>query len=111
MLKDDRYIDQNISWDQNISSLSIGGVNVTMTANSIDADTGADTNLTITYTSSDTAVASIVSGNQLKIEGAGTATITASQAGNVDTGGRYNAATSVTKTVTIGKASQSIVTS
>ena len=61
-----------------------------------------DTNLTITYTSSDTAVVSIV--NNLRIVGAGSATITASQGGNVDTGG-YNAATSVTKSVTVGKAS------
>ena len=82
-----------------------------MTAKSIDADTGLDTNLTITYTSSDTAVVSIVNGTYLKIEGAGSATITASQGGNVDTGGRYNAATSVTKDVTVGKASQQIVTS
>ena len=82
-----------------------------MTAKSIDADTGLDTNLTITYSSSDTAVVSITNGTHLKIEGAGSATITASQGGNVDTGGRYNAATSVTKSVTVGKASQSIVTS
>ena len=33
-----------------------------MTAKSIDADTGLDTNLTITYTSSDTAVVSITNG-------------------------------------------------
>ena len=76
-----------------------------MTAKSIDADTGADTNLTITYASSDTAVVSIYNGPTYRIEGAGSATITASQAGNVDTGGRYNAATSVTKTITVGKAS------
>ena len=37
-----------------------------MTAKSIDADTGADTNLTITYTSSDTAVVSIVNGTYLR---------------------------------------------
>ena len=54
-VKDDRYLDQNITWTQTISSLSIGGTDVNMTAKSIDADTGLDTNLTITYTSSDTA--------------------------------------------------------
>ena len=43
-------LDQNITWDQTISGLSIGGADVNMTAKSIDADTGADTNLTITYT-------------------------------------------------------------
>ena len=82
-----------------------------MTAKSINASTGADTNLTITYTSSDTAVVSIVNSTYLRIVGAGSATITASQGGNVDTGGRYNAATSVTKNVSVSKASQSIVTS
>ena len=110
-VKDDRYLDQNITWDQNISGLSIGGADVNMTAKSIDAVTGLDTNLTITYTSTDTAVVSITNGTYLKIEGAGSATITASQAGNVSTGGRYNAATSVTKNVTVGKANQTIVRS
>ena len=110
-VKDDRYLDQNITWDQTISSLSIGGADTNMTAKSIDADTGLDTNLTITYSSSDTAVVSIVNNTYLRIVGAGSATITASQGGNVDTGGRYNAATSVTKSVTVGKANQSIVTS
>ena len=109
-VKDDRYLDQNITWTQTISSLSIGGTDVNMTAKSIDADTGLDTDLAITYTSSDTAVVSITNGTFLKIEGAGSATITASQGGNVATGGRYNAATSVTKNVTVSKANQVIVT-
>ena len=76
-VKDDRYLDQNITWDQNISGLSIGGAETNMTAKSIDAVTGLDTNLTITYTSTDTAVVSIVSGTYLRIVGAGSATITA----------------------------------
>ena len=109
-VKDDRYLDQNISWTQTISGLTIGASNVSMTAKSIDADSGADTNLTISYASSDTTVATVVSGNSLQIVGAGSATITASQVGNVSTGGRYNAATSVTKSISVGKASQSIVT-
>jgi hypothetical protein len=109
-VKDDRYLDQNITWTQTISGLTIGASNVSMTAKSIDADSGADTNLTISYASSDTAVATVVSGNSLQIVGAGSATITASQAGNVSTGGRYNAATSVTKSISVGKASQTIVT-
>ena len=109
-IKDDRYLDQNITWTQTISGLTIGASNVSMTANSIDADSGADTNLTISYASSNTAVATVVSGNSLQIVGAGSATITASQAGNVSTGGRYNAATSVTKSISVGKASQTIVT-
>jgi hypothetical protein len=109
-VKDDRYLDQNITWTQTISGLTIGASNVSMTAKSIDADSGADTNLTISYASSDTTVATVVSGNSLQIVGAGSATITASQAGNVSTGGRYNAATSVTKSISVGKASQTIVT-
>ena len=109
-VKDDRYLDQNITWTQTISGLTIGASNVSMTAKSIDADSGADTNLTISYASSNTAVATVVSGNSLQIVGAGSATITASQAGNVSTGGRYNAATSVTKSISVGKASQTIVT-
>ena len=86
-VKDDRYLDQNITWTQTISGLSIGGSDVNMTAKSIDADTGLDTNLTITYSSTDTAVVSIVNNTYLRIVGAGSATITASQGGNVDTGG------------------------
>ena len=80
-----------------------------MTAKSIDAETGVDTNLTISYSSSAPTVVSIINGTYLRVEGAGSATITASQAGNVDTGGRYNAATSVTKSVTVGKASQPLL--
>ena len=106
---DDRYLDQNISWTQLISGLNFGSGDVNMTARSIDVDTGADTNLTISYTSSNTAVVSIIDGTFLKIEGAGSAIITASQEGNISSGGRYNAATSVIKSVTVGKASQTIV--
>ena len=109
-MKDDRYLDQNITWTQSISGLTIGSSNVSMTAKSIDADSAADTNLTISYASSNTAVATVVSGNALQIVGAGSATITASQAGNVNTGGRYNAPPSVTKSISVGKASQTIVT-
>ena len=56
----------------------------------------ASSGLTVSYTSSNTAVATIVS-NQIHIVGAGTSTITASQAGNTN----YNAATSVAKTLTV----------
>ena len=110
-IKDDRYIDQNITWTQTLSSMTFGSADVSLTARSIDAGTGADTNLTIAYASSDTAVVTIVSGNSLQVVGSGSATITATQGGNVDTGGRYNAATPVTKSVTVGKAAQTIVTS
>ncbi|MBC7614456.1 MAG: T9SS type A sorting domain-containing protein [Pedobacter sp.] len=59
--------------------------------------------LPITYTSSDPTVVTIVGGN-INVVGLGTATITASQAGNAN----YNAATDVIRTITIGKAFQSI---
>ena len=90
--------------------MTLGAADLSLTARSIDAGTGADTNLTIAYASSDTTVVTIVSGNSLRVVRSGSATITATQAGNVDTGGRYNAATPVTKSVTVGKATQSIVT-
>ena len=49
----------------------------------------------------------IVNSTYLRVVGAGTATITAIQAG----GGQYAAATPVQKSVTVGKANQVIVTS
>ena len=63
----------------------------------------ASSGLTVTYTSSDTDVAT-VSGNTVTILGAGTTTITASQAGNDD----YNAASDVEQKLTVGKADQTI---
>ncbi len=59
--------------------------------------------LTVSYTSSNTAVAQISSG-QITIVGAGSATITARQSGN----STYNAATDVAQTLTVSKASQTI---
>lgn len=56
----------------------------------------ASSNLLVSYESSNTAVASIINGN-IHIVGAGTATITASQAGN----GTYSAATNVTQSLTV----------
>lgn len=60
--------------------------------------------LPVSYTSSNTAVATL-SGNIVTITGAGTTTITASQAGNET----YNAATSVDQTLIVNKASQTIL--
>ena len=60
-------------------------------------------NLTIAYSSSDAAIASI-SGNTVTIKHPGTVTITASQAGNA----YYLAAEPVAQTLTINKANQSI---
>ena len=56
----------------------------------------ASSGLTVTYTSSNTSVATIVSG-LIHIVGAGTSTITASQTGNSN----YNVATSVDQTLTV----------
>ncbi|HAS46583.1 MAG TPA: hypothetical protein DCS93_39235 [Microscillaceae bacterium] len=67
------------------------------------AATGGASGNAITYTSSDAKVATI-SGNKVTIVGAGTATITASQAGNTN----YNAATDVPQTLTVNKATQTI---
>ncbi len=63
----------------------------------------ASSGLTVTYTSSNTDVAT-VSGSTITIVGAGTSTITASQAGNDD----YNAASDVEQVLTVGKADQTI---
>jgi len=63
----------------------------------------SSSNLPIVFSSSNTTVAS-VSGDILSIISAGSTIITASQAGN----NNYNAATSVTQTVTIAKANQTI---
>jgi gliding motility-associated-like protein len=70
-----------------------------------DFATGASTNsgLTISYVSSNTAVATIVSG-QIHIVGAGTSTITASQAGDAN----YLAASDATQLLTVNKAAQAI---
>ncbi|MBP1676433.1 MAG: hypothetical protein H6Q20_992 [Bacteroidetes bacterium] len=80
--------------DQTISGLS----NLEKTVGDADFSLSATatSGLAVTYSSSNTAVATI-SGNTVHIVGAGTTTITASQAGN-DT---YNAATPVTATLTV----------
>lgn len=71
----------------------------------IDFPPGATTSssLTVTYASSNGAVANIVSGN-IHIVGVGTATITAFQAGDLT----YNAAVDVLQTLTVNKANQTI---
>ncbi|MEO6490473.1 MAG: YDG domain-containing protein [Ferruginibacter sp.] len=63
----------------------------------------ASSGLTVSYSSSNTGVATI-SGNQVTIVGGGSTTITASQAGNSD----WNAATPVQQALTVNKASQTI---
>ncbi len=63
----------------------------------------ASSGLAVSYTSSNSAVATIVSGN-IHIVGVGTTTITASQAGDANT----NAATDATQTLTVGKATVTV---
>jgi len=63
----------------------------------------ASSSLAVTYSSSNTAVATIVSGH-IHIVGNGTSTITASQAGD----GTYSPATNVSHTLTVNNASSSI---
>jgi hypothetical protein len=63
----------------------------------------ASSNLSVVYTSSDSTVATIVAG-KVHIIGAGTTTITASQAGNAD----YSKAEDVTQLLTVNKKEQSI---
>ena len=88
-------INQTLSWTQTLSGyVGDGPIQLSVSSNS---------NLTVTYTSSNTDVAT-VEGNVLTIVGAGTSTITALQSGN----DIYNAATNITKTITISKKSQAI---
>jgi len=80
--------DQTITFTNNLSGLVAGSTNaLTATANS---------GLSVTYTSSDSNVATI-SGNSVVAVGAGSATITASQAGDDN----WNAATNVVRTLTV----------
>jgi gliding motility-associated-like protein len=67
------------------------------------AGASASSGLTVSYTSSNTGVAT-VSGSTIHIVGAGTSTITASQAGDAS----YLAATNATQTLTVDKATQTI---
>ena len=93
--------------------LTVDKINQTISFNALPAKVAGDTDfsagatassgLTVTYTSSNTAVATIVSGN-IHIVGAGTTTITASQAGNTT----YNAATNVTQTLMVSGLTHSI---
>ncbi|MEC4048581.1 YDG domain-containing protein, partial [Flavobacterium sp. SUN046] len=76
---------------------TFGDADFTLTA------TGGASGQSVTYSSSDDAIAS-VSGNTVTIHAAGSVTITASQAGN----NNYSAATSVSQSLTINKKAQTI---
>ncbi|MEQ9378675.1 MAG: Ig-like domain-containing protein [Imperialibacter sp.] len=97
-------------------TLTVNKAGQTITFAALPAKTFGDANFTlgatsssglsVSYASSNTAVAT-VSGNTVTIVGAGSTTITASQAGNAN----YNAATNVPQTLTVDKASQTITVS
>ena len=87
-------LNQTITWNQDLAGLMIGN---TETLNAT-----ASSGLEITYSSDNDAVASI-NGSTITVNGDGTVTITATQAGN-DT---YNA-TSIKKTFTLGRTTQTI---
>jgi Putative Ig domain/Cadherin domain len=80
---------------QTITGLSTADSKYT-TAQSYDLTATASSGLVVTYTSSNEAVAT-VSGSKVTIVGAGTTTIAASQVGD----NNYNAATSLTQTLTV----------
>ncbi|GHV72249.1 hypothetical protein FACS1894201_00400 [Bacteroidia bacterium] len=86
---------QTITWSQTLA----GAYGYSPLTLNVTASSG----LGITYVSNNTVVATI-SGNTLTIVGLGSVTITAQQAGNTD----YNAATSIAKTFTVTKGTQSI---
>ena len=94
-------------------TLTVNKSNQTITFPSISTKTFGDpsfnpgatasSNLAVTYSSSNTSVAT-VAGNLINIVGVGTVTITANQAGDSN----YNAAPSVTQTLTVNKSNQTI---
>ena len=86
---------QTISFNA-ISQKEVGDIDFNLSAT-------ASSGLPVSYTSSNTSVASIVDG-KVHILAAGTSIITASQPGNT----QYNAAASVTQTLTVNKKAQSI---
>ena len=89
-------MNQTIIWNQELEAL-MGDDPITLTAT-------ATSGLTVSYISDNTSIA-IVTGNTLYIIGAGTATITAKQAGNAN----YNPAPDVSKLLTVSKQEQVII--
>jgi hypothetical protein len=94
---DDTLQAQTITWSQTLGSKTYGDANITMNAT-------AGSSLPVAYASSNTSVVE-VNGTKLVIVGAGSATVTASQAGN----GQWQAAPSVDKNVTVAKSNQVIL--
>ena len=86
---------QTITWTMGDKSMYVG--------DQLTLDATASSGLGVTYTSSNTSAVT-VSGNTLTTVGEGTASITASHAGNSN----YNAAADVTYTVTVSKATPTV---
>ena len=95
---DDTQQAQTITWDQNLSGLTVVSSDTNMTAD-------ASSNLLVSYQSSNTDVATVVNNTYLHMVGAGSTTISAIQSGN----GQWQAAPTVPKTITLSKAGQRIV--
>ncbi len=97
-------IDQTLTVNKKAQTIAFGAL-TSKAYGDVDYDPGAaaSSGLPITYTSSNTSVAAIVDG-QIHIVGAGTATITASQAGDDN----YLAAPNVEQGLTVGKTAQTI---
>ena len=86
---------QTITWNMGNKALNVG--------DQLTLDATASSGLDVTYTSSNTSAVTVL-GNILTAVGEGNATITASQAGNSN----YNAATDVTYTVSVSKATPTV---
>ena len=95
---------QALTVGQATQSISFGSLAAKTYGNAAFSLTGTSSSgLPVSYSSLNTSVATI-SGNTVTIVGAGSTTITATQAGNAN----YLAATSVPQTLTVNQASQSI---
>ena len=86
---------QTITWNMGDKAMNVG--------NQLTLDATASSGLDVTYTSSNTNAVTVL-GNTLTAVGEGTATITASQAGNSN----YNAAADITCTVSVSKATPTV---
>jgi Leucine-rich repeat (LRR) protein len=106
---DDNYlaateVQQTLTVEKAAQTITFGALdNKTFGDADFDLTVTASSGLDVSYTSSDLTVATI-DGNTVIIVGAGTTTITASQAGD----GNYLAATDVQQTLTVEKAAQTI---
>jgi len=97
-------ITQTLTVNKASQTVSLGSFSdVTFSAATVTAIASATSSLSTSLASGDTSVCTI-SGSTISLVKAGTCSITASQAGN----NNYSAATSVTKTFAIAKASQTI---